>query len=153
MTGSTRSHPARGERGSTLVEFVLVSVVAMLMFFGIIELGRALFTYHLVSNAARLGTRYAIVHGSDCDLTLPGCAPATASDIQDYVRSVSPGVDPAALTVTTTWGTGSACLGAPFQGAGCTVTVRVAYSFVSVVPLLNLGVIPMASTSVMVISQ
>jgi Flp pilus assembly protein TadG len=143
----------RHERGSVLVEFALVSAVALTMIFGITELGRALFSYHLVSNAARLGSRYAIVHGSDCSITLAGCAAATSAQVQTFVRGVSPGVDPNALTVNTSWSTGPGCLGSPFKGAGCTVTVQASYQFTSVVPLLSLGTIPMASTSVMIISQ
>jgi Flp pilus assembly protein TadG len=141
------------ERGSVLVEFALASIVVMSMLFGMIECGRALFSYHLVSNAARLGSRYAIVHGTDCSQTLASCAAASSSQIQTYVRGVSPGVDPAALTVDTTYATGTACLGSPYEGSGCTVSVQVSYTFRSLLPLLDLAAIPMSSTSTMVISQ
>jgi Flp pilus assembly protein TadG len=141
------------QRGQALVEFTLVSMVALLVLFGIIELGRALYSYHLVSNAARLGTRYAIVNGSDCAQTLSGCSAASADTISSYVRAASPGIDPPALTVSTTWSTGPNCAGAPYQGAGCTVTVTASYTFSSVVPLLNLAHIPMSSTSSMIVSQ
>lgn len=144
---------AHSERGSVLVEFALVSSVALILMFGIMELGRALFTYHLVSNAARLGSRYAIVHGSDCSITLAGCAATTPAQIQTYVRNSSPGISSSSLAVTTAWTTGAACLGSPFKGSGCTVTVQATYTFTSIVPLLNMASIPMTSTSAMVVSQ
>jgi Flp pilus assembly protein TadG len=142
------------ERGNALAEFALLSTFAILAIFGVIEAARALYTYHLVSNAARLGTRYAIVHGSTCSVTLPSCTAASSDDIQAYVRSVSPGIDPDALSVVTTWQQAPACSSpSPYQGAGCIVTVTASYSFSSVVPLLGLSGIPMRSQSVMVISQ
>jgi Flp pilus assembly protein TadG len=141
------------ERGSVLVEFALASVVVMSMLFGVIECGRAIFSYHLISNAARLGSRYAIVHGSDCSQTLASCSAATSAQIQSYVRSVSPGVNPADLTVTTTYAAGAACAGSPYMGAGCTVSVQASYTFRSALPLLNMASLPMSSTSTMAISQ
>lgn len=141
------------ERGQSMVEFAMVSTVFLMMLFGIIEMGRALYDFHLVSNAARLGSRYAMVRGSDCVKTLAGCSAATAAQIQTYVRSVSPGIPAGSLSVATSWATGTECLGSPFQGAGCTVTVTATYSFATVAPILGIGTIPMSSSSTMVIAQ
>ena len=145
----------RGERGSTLAEFALVSTLVLLAIFAVIEVGRGMYTYHLVSNGARLGTRYAIVRGSTCTQTLATCTPASSTDVQAYVRTVSSaGIDPSALTVTTTWSSAPSCFsGSPYQGAGCIVSVTASYTFTSVVPLLGLTGIPLSSTSTMVISQ
>ena len=143
----TRHH----ERGAVIAEFAIVSTIVMTMIFGIVEFGRALYTYHMVSNAARIGTRYAIVRGTDCAQTMPGCTAATSSDIQAYVRSVSPVVDSNSLEVTTTWSNSPGCVDA--GGAGCLVTVTASYTFSSPVPLLNMASIPMSSTSQMVMSQ
>ena len=68
-------NPSHHERGSALVEFAIASTVALTLIFGIVDFGRGLYTYHLVSNAARAGSRYAIVRGSAC--TVAGC-PATS---------------------------------------------------------------------------
>jgi Flp pilus assembly protein TadG len=141
------------ERGTALVEFALLSTFVLMTIFGILEAARALYTYHLVSYDARLGSRYAIVRGSTCNVMLPSCTPATEDDIQAYVRSLSPAVDPNALTVTAAWQETPVCtVGAP-QGTGCVVTVTVSYRFQPVVPLLSLTTIPITSSSVMVISQ
>jgi Flp pilus assembly protein TadG len=138
------------ERGSALVEFAIASTVALTMIFGIIDFGRGLYTYHLVANAARAGSRYAIVHGSACTVT--GC-PATSDQIQTYVRGLAPGVDPNSLAVATTWPGGADCLGATTNGPGCTVTVTVTYPFRFIVPLLPRFAMNMSSASTMIISQ
>ncbi|MDQ6942275.1 MAG: pilus assembly protein [Candidatus Eremiobacteraeota bacterium] len=138
------------ERGSALVEFAVASTVALTMIFGIIDFGRGLYTYHLVANAARAGSRYAIVRGSACTVT--GC-PATTDQIQTYVRGLAPGVDPNSLAAVTTWPGGSTCIGAATNGPGCKVTVTVTYPFRFIVPLLPGFTMSMSSASTMVISQ
>lgn len=42
----------------------LICVMLLLLIAGILEFGRALYTYHTVSNAARLGSRWAMLRGS-----------------------------------------------------------------------------------------
>jgi Flp pilus assembly protein TadG len=59
---STRSgHRARG-RGQSLVEFALVLPIFLLLFFVVMDLGTAIFTYNSLTNAAREGARLAIVN-------------------------------------------------------------------------------------------
>jgi Flp pilus assembly protein TadG len=139
-----------GERGSALVEFALVSTATLTLMLGIIDFGRAVYTYHLVANGARSGTRYAIVRGSTCTVT--GC-PATTDSIQTYVRGLAPGINPNSLAVTTTWSSTGACSDPANQGPGCTVAVQVSYPFRFIIPLLPNFTMTMSSTSQMVISQ
>lgn len=141
-----------GQRGSTTVEFAIVGVLTMLFMLAIVDFGRALYTYHLVSDAAREATRYAIVRGSSCSAV--GC-PASATDIQTYIRGISPGVDATQLNVTTTWSGNPAngCVTSPYQGPGCLVTVQVAYTFTFLTPMLPNISMPMVSISQMYISQ
>jgi Flp pilus assembly protein TadG len=139
------------ERGNALAEFAIVSTAALTLMFGIIDLGRALYTYHLVSSAARQGSRYAIVRGSSC--TAAGC-PASVDTIQTYVRGLAPGIDPNSLTVTTTWSGAPGCTDPANQGPGCVVAVNASYPFrFIVVPLLPRFTMTIASTSQMVIAQ
>jgi Flp pilus assembly protein TadG len=49
----------RGEEGAALVEFAIVSVALLTLVFGVIDLGRAYFTWQSVKNAAREGAAYA----------------------------------------------------------------------------------------------
>jgi hypothetical protein len=50
------------QRGQALVEFALVFPVVILMLVGLFDLGRAVFAYNTVTNAAREGARLAIVN-------------------------------------------------------------------------------------------
>ncbi len=52
---------SRRVRGQSLAEFALVSGFLFLLILGIIEFGRFLFVYSVVSNAAQEGARYGIV--------------------------------------------------------------------------------------------
>src|SRR5438874_2237376 len=51
--------------GQSLVEFALVGVILFTFLMGIIDAGRLLYTYSVVSNAAQEGSRYAMVRPRD----------------------------------------------------------------------------------------
>jgi Flp pilus assembly protein TadG len=148
-------NPATGsghaQRGQVLAEFAVASLALLLMVFGIIDCGRALYTYHLVSDDARLGTRYAIVRAT---VACPGGTPSP-DPLQSYIASESPATTASALTVTTTCADAAGCSSSasPWNGAGCVVKVTVTYTFHFLVPLVSTLVIPMTSSSQMVISQ
>jgi hypothetical protein len=59
-----RADPRHGQRGSTAVEFALVSVVFFTIFFGAFEIARLMFYWNSAAEATRLGSRVATV----CDL-------------------------------------------------------------------------------------
>jgi len=50
----------RSQRSQALIEFALVSPVLLLLVFGIIDLGRAIFYYDTLNHAAREGARVAV---------------------------------------------------------------------------------------------
>jgi len=52
----------RGERGTTMAEFAIISAVFFMIIFGIIEFGRLLYTHNALTDAARRGARYAVLH-------------------------------------------------------------------------------------------
>jgi Flp pilus assembly protein TadG len=52
------------ERGSTLVEFAIGVTVFATAMFGVLEFGRALWTHNALTDAARRGARYAVLHTS-----------------------------------------------------------------------------------------
>jgi Flp pilus assembly protein TadG len=144
----------KAQRGASMVETMLVLMLALLLIFGIMEFGRALFTYHAISNAARLGTRYAIVHGANC---IPGGCTATQASVRTYVRDSTPGITKNSMTVTTSWtGTpldsGQTCGEAANENRGCTVTVTVQYPFRFIVPYFGTG-FTFTSSSQMVVSN
>jgi Flp pilus assembly protein TadG len=141
----TRGRSRRpSERGAVVVEFALVFTALAMFLFGIIDFSRALYAYNFVSNAAREGTRFAMVRGASCS-GLPGGCPASLTDIQNYVKNTGVGVDPKALTVIPSW--------TPNNKPGSTVGVIVQYSFPFSMPFLPTSHITMKSSSQMVISQ
>ena len=132
-----RKQGLRGQSGSAIVEFTLIALMFFMLVFGLVEFGRAIFDYSLVSSLAREGVRWASVRGSGSGHT------ATATDVSTYVQGKAAGLP---VTVTTTW--------TPNKNPGSTVSVQVQYTFRSVAPvLLSLGTIPLHSTSSMVIVQ
>src|SRR6185312_4836624 len=69
----------RDQRGGSLVESAISISIFLMVFFAVFDFSIAFYTYHYVSDAAREGTRYAIVRGSQCSSnskTAP--CPATA---------------------------------------------------------------------------
>lgn len=147
-----------GEEGATLVEMALSALLLLAFIFGVMEICLALYSYHFISEAAREGTRFAIVRGYSCTSWGSAC-PASASDIQNYVKGLGyPGIDPSKMTVTPTWSSytsGFTCPPAPSpcNSTGNLVTIQVQYSFPLSVPFVTLTSISMSSTSAMIISD
>ena len=52
------------EKGTSMAEFAVVALVFFMIIFGIIEFGRLLYTHNALTDAARRGARYAVLHGS-----------------------------------------------------------------------------------------
>ena len=137
-SGGRHAKPTLGFRrtaardcGATLVEFALVCSLFLVMLFGVIEFGRALYTYHFVSHAAREAARWAAVNGTSCgsdavagtsdngsctapitsssgsySLCSSGCTYAQQSDVKNYAKMIAPpGID-----TTGTGCGGSSCL-------------------------------------------
>jgi len=147
------------ERGNTLTEFALILPFMLAGIFGVIEFGRALYTYHFVSDAAREASRWASVRGQSCKAYGSVACPAKSADVEDYVASITPpGIDksPAKLLVDTAWvappGRGNDCAKFP-KNPGCSVQVTVTYNFKFILPFLPSSTYAMKSTSEMVISQ
>ncbi len=122
-----------------MIEGALVSSIALAILFGIIEFGQAVWSYNLISHAAREGTRYAIVHGRN------SITPATTSTIQGIVRNQTLGLNPNNLTVTTTW--------TPDNKPGSVVKVALVYTFKFMGPYVPTGTYTMRSSSQVTISN
>lgn len=155
------NHNRVSETGSAIVEFAVAVVLLLVMVFGVMDFGRALYTYHFLSNAARDATRWASVNGATCtsDGSCPG-GPASQSTLNTYVQNiVPPGVDPSKVTVAQAcgvegWGKCSAspatCI---LDEPGCDVQVQLSYNFNFLVPLVHNGSIAMSSSSEQIISH
>ncbi len=154
----------QSERGMSVVETAVACAVLLAMLFGIFQMSPALYTYHYISEAAREGTRWAIVRGStSCTNTpnLTDCG-ATAAQISSYVKGLDyPAIVPAKMTVTpsflsasstqpTTW---SACTTGTCNAPGNLVKVQVQYSFPLGLPFISSTTLNLSSTSQLVIAQ
>jgi Flp pilus assembly protein TadG len=109
------------ESGGSMVEFALVTAFILVpLLFGIIEFGRLTWSKDMIVAAAREGARYAIVHGSYCELA--GCTVADSAAVANTViarTQLSP------LAVRTQW--------AQDKDVGDTVTVTVTYVYTPIV--------------------
>jgi Flp pilus assembly protein TadG len=152
------------ERGSAIVEYAFAVVMSLVLLFGMVDFGRALYSYHFISNAAREGTRYASVRGYTCSASAAPC-PASSGDIQTFVHQTVPqGINPAAVTVTPNWFNPN---GLPICNSaltrnypGCAVRVKVDYNFNFLFPYnfppffqFPANTFTMSSTSQMIISR
>ena len=135
------------QKGSALIEFAVSLIVILSVLFGIIDVGRALYAYDWVANAARKGSRFMMVRGTPGCLRNPhllsGGCPATSADAINYVKNANgngidtTGIDPNQVTVT------SLCFVTPTIGSlpPCAdttwVQVKVIYHFKFITPFLD----------------
>jgi len=141
------------QRGTAMFEYAIVVLISLMMLFGIVDFGRALYAYHFISNAAREGTRFASVRGNTCTFFASDC-PATRAQIRAFVKNVPQGINAAALTVTPNFTNpnGLPVCGSTQNYPGCGIQVRVDYNFSFIFPLMPTS-IAMSSTSEMIISR
>src|ERR1051325_6804549 len=93
--------------GSSFLEFVLVGVPVIFVLFSTFEMARGMWSYHSLAYAVREGTRYAIVHGSDC-ASSPNSCTVTIANIASVIKKAGVGLDGSALSLTFTPNTGGA---------------------------------------------
>jgi Flp pilus assembly protein TadG len=153
----TRVLSEKYEDGQALVETALSIVILLTFLFGIFEVSLAAYTYHFLSEAAREGTRYAIVRGNTCT-GFPSACPATTAQIKSYVLGLNyPGIDSSKMAVNVNnyaFPAGTTCSpSASCNNAGNEVQVQVQYAFPFAVPFVPSSTINMSSTSEMVIAH
>jgi Flp pilus assembly protein TadG len=159
---STRSGPpaqgARAGGGQSLVEFALAFPVFILIVFGLVDVGRLVYTYNTLSNAARDGARVAAVNqidypaGTSCNEDMPIenlAAPHWAIKPCAVAAAVSIGVTTADVTVSYGTPSGTTLSCSPTLNVGCIATVTVSHTWSPITPLVGqvLGAINLSSTS------
>jgi hypothetical protein len=99
----------RGQRSQALIEFALISPVLLLILFGIVDIGRAIFYFDTLNHAAREGARTAVrasnqlPRNSDVLATVTTQmigAPVTEPCPQGPITSATPPANAAWLYVT-----------------------------------------------------
>jgi Flp pilus assembly protein TadG len=152
-------------RGQALVEFAFVFPIIVLLAFGFIDVGRAVFGYNTLTNAAREAARVAAVNQVDPAVgpwsclankpvqsaaspswTFRGCAIAAGAAVGVTDADVS--VSYAAPPGTTIQCTSSLTV-------GCIVAITVTSDYVPITPIAGsiIGPIPMSATSEMPIER
>jgi Flp pilus assembly protein TadG len=150
-TRSSRS----ARRGQSLVEFALVLPLILLLIMGVIDLGRGIFAFNEVSNAAREGGRTGIVNQTLSDIRARAAEQAIALGIPTSAPASCPasgGPPPAAagicvVIVQPDGSPGGSCSTTP--AIGCIVVVSVKTTFTALTPMVGniIGPRPLVSTT------
>ncbi len=111
---------ARSRRGTYVVELAAILPFTLLLLLGIIDFALIMYSYGTVSEAARAGARYAIVHGSRA--TSPAGPTGNDATVESVVRANALALAASQLTVTSSWSTGH-------NDPTCPVTVTVSYTY------------------------
>jgi len=147
--------PARGEAGQSLIEMAVTLPVLFAFLFCFMELSLAFYSYNMISETAREGTRYAMVHGASCpNSTNPTCK-ATAAQVDAYVLGIGwANVAGGTMTVCTYYNN-NACNTNPTgsEAVGNPVKVTVTYVFPITMPFVPKNSLTMTSSSQMTIVQ
>jgi Flp pilus assembly protein TadG len=151
----------RGAEGQGIVEFALVFPVIVLLVVAFIEMGRAVYSYTTITNAARQGARVAAVNQlttfAECDETRPiedpsdahwtitGCA---------IVAGEGLGLTPANVSVTYYAPPDTSVTCSPIH-IGCIAAVTVTYHYAPSTPLVSglISTFTMSSTSEMPVER
>ena len=107
----------KNSSGQSLIEFAFVSLGLVMLLFGVVEMCRLALVYTTIANAARVGVRYATVHGSDN----PVSRRAIKRVVDGYLRAAT--VYTPTDTVTTAY-PDAGC-----SNRGCHVNVTVSYPY------------------------
>ena len=114
------------EAGQALVEFTMILPIFLVLLFGIVDFGRAFYTWLIVTNAAREGARVAAVQAPQADVQ----ARIWESLCESYPSDCT--LDPAKLTWTNV-------ASANIQGArGEPTIVELSYDFEYATPIGNI---------------
>ena len=139
----------RDERGSTLVEVPLAFLWVFTVMFGMAESARLMLAYTTLADAARAGTRYAIVHGSyrtGSGVDGPS-GPGNTGNVVDQVKAVTTAAGMSSSNVTVTDTVSEPMYPDGTNNIGARVKVKVSYPFTSVLPLLAPFSVTIGSTS------
>jgi Flp pilus assembly protein TadG len=112
----------RNKSGQTLVEFAASALLTVALLLAVVEFGRMALVYTTINNAARIGVRFAMVHGSD-----NAASPAQVTAVvKDYLSAAA--IDTTSAMVTVSYpGVGACTVGNNLPG--CAVEVVVSYPY------------------------
>lgn len=134
--------PFKSASGQTLVETALVIPLILLLFMAVFDFGRAVVTYNSVAEAARYGSRVALVNQTSADICQVAASRTTSLALPTTCAANSTAVG---VYVTASTG-GSACA---VLNPPCFQTVQVTASFAPLTPIIGrvVGPITIRATS------
>ncbi|MGA7339003.1 MAG: TadE family protein [Terracidiphilus sp.] len=144
-------NPAGSDSGESLVSFALTAPILFGVVFGLMQACLAFYSHEYISELAREGSRYAIVHGASCETsTGSSCAASTTStnstSVATYVKGIAlPNIAGGTVGVTTSSPSG--------ESGGDFVTVKVTYTFPDHIFFVSSSSLTMSSSSTMQIIQ
>jgi TadE-like protein len=152
----------RRDGGQTLVEFALVIPIIVLLIAAFVEIGRAVYAFNTIANAARQGVRVAVVNQlpdvTDCDESRPiedpyephwsiiGCVLLAGKTL---------GLTPANVTVAYLTPSSTTLSCSPTLHVGCIAQVTVTYQYDISTPVVSrfIGPISMLQVSEMPVER
>ena len=136
---SRRPRRLGDRKGQSLIEFAISALVLVMLMITVFEVIRLLWVYTTVSNAARMGARYATVHGADNAATTSSatnCGGTMTSGsvmaaVCAYIQTAPINISNATFTISYPGkfpGTTTSC-GSTTDTAGCPFTINVSYTY------------------------
>ena len=97
MTIKRNHHNA--ERGSSLIEFVLVGIGLLFVLICTFEMARGMWIYHTLAHVSKEATRFLIVHGAECQARAACMPDATLGTLASRVQFHGGGLMPDTLQI------------------------------------------------------
>jgi Flp pilus assembly protein TadG len=126
MWTESRSIRRRSSRGQSLVEFALIFPILILVIVAVFDVGRLVFAYNTITNAAREATRFGIVDQTD-----------TLIKAEAVSQSTSLGIPAANVVVDFCNPITSVCTTTRPTNLDALVRVRVSYSWTAITPIIG----------------
>ena len=157
-----RKRKRNRRRGAYILELSIVLVVFLVTTFGMLDLGSAVFRYHVLSDAARQGARRAIVHGQLATVegvwgpAQIGPVAATTTGVpivdgsgpnpNDGIAKMLVGCDPSKTYITVNWNLNGSSGTTASNTQGSNVRVTVTSPYTPFMPFLSGGTLSASST-------
>jgi Flp pilus assembly protein TadG len=132
--------------GQSMAEFALVFPLLLLLIFGTIDFGRAIYSYITISNASRMGVRTAIVNQYEPDVRQRAADQATALGI-DPLASCTTASSGFCVSFLTSDQTANCSDLYDDDQKSCVAVVTTKYTFRAITPIVGNIIGPIAMTS------
>jgi len=130
-----------------LVEIAVTLPVLFGLIFGFIAICLTFYSYEMISEAAREGTRYAMVRGASCPTTANPTCEATVAQVNAYVSGLGlPNLGGGSVVPNAMYPDGN-------ENVGSHVTVTVTYVVHLTLPFVPARPLTLSSTSMATILQ